>query len=100
MTLYSIRWELDIEADTPVEAALKAHALMAGPPTEDHMMEVWGELGYGTVIDLRDAGVDNGPLIPPHIHNFVGDEDTCNVYRACPLTWGQWLAHQRKESKE
>lgn len=92
---YIVNWEEEIEADSATEAAQKASAmLLKGAATE---FDVTDELGNITCQDLAEGSYAVLRSIPPHRHDFVGDEDTCVVYTECPVTWA---AHRTAQAKD
>lgn len=102
MPTYRVLWDEDIEADSHVEAARKAVALMAKPTPTTHIFVVEGPMGDNRCIDLTDHAdeVVSPPLITPHKHRFSGDDDTCNVYHECPVTWGEYKHHRDTHPEE
>lgn len=55
MPTYRVLWDEDVEADSHVEAAQKAVALMANPTPTTHIFVVEGPDGTNLCIDLRDV---------------------------------------------
>jgi hypothetical protein len=45
MTGYTVRWEIDIDADTPEEAATRARAIQLDPDSAATFFEVLGQNG-------------------------------------------------------
>ncbi len=50
--MYRVRWEIDLPADTPQEAAVKARASMLRPDTTATVFDVTAPDGATTRIDL------------------------------------------------
>ena len=88
MSTYTVRWEEDVEADSPYEAAVKAGRMLRDRLADEPTVEVTDELGNVDAFDLHDGYRQIIRRIPEHKHDFVGDEDTCVVYKGCPVTWG------------
>ena len=99
MTQFRVLWDEDIEAEIHMEDAHKARALMAGPISRTHIFVVEGEMGDNRCVDLRDD-TTSPPLVTPHKHRFSGDDDTCNVYRECTVTWPEFRAHRTREQNK
>lgn len=97
MTSFRVFWDEDIEADSHMEAVLKAVALLKGPVGASHIFVVHGEMGDNRCVDLHEYKTSD-PLVRPHRHDFVGDEDEC-VVSGCTVTWREYLAHKRKQGK-
>lgn len=61
MTEYRIRYEIDIEAETPLEAAREAYECMRSPESMLPILEVFendsGQLTLVDTIDLDEEGV-------------------------------------------
>lgn len=47
-----------------------------------------GERSWNTGDVVEVTTVEEVSSFGPHVHDFVGDEDTC--VRGCPLTWGEF----------
>ena len=94
MSRYTVRWEEDIEADSPLEAAKKARALLN---TGAHEFDVHDNRGNVTAFDLEEGTTCVVQCVPVHTHNFVGDEDTCTCvrYKECTITWAEFRAGVR-----
>lgn len=99
LTTYTVKWEQEIEAISPHQAALKAKKMLSGPPSDTHTFEVWDELGNGDAFDLEEGSTEVLCRIPPHRHDFTGDEDTCTRYLECPVTWGQRLSWEQAKKQ-
>lgn len=57
-TRYHVVWEIDIEAESPREAAEEAWAIMCHPDSNANYFEVFDQNGDKTNVDLMDeAGV-------------------------------------------
>ncbi len=52
MPEYTIRWEIDIEADTPEIAAAAALTIQRNPNSAATFFEVFNDKGYVTSIDV------------------------------------------------
>jgi hypothetical protein len=64
MSEYRVTWEIDIEADSPREAAWQAREYQLDPDTGACVFEVAeraddGSYGTATLIDLAPAGADD-----------------------------------------
>lgn len=94
MNTFTVHWEEDIEADSPSDAAAKARAILTGNPGLV-FFTVTNERGDEMEVDVATGKIRYTRQIPEHKHDFVGDEDTCVVYKECPVTWGQWRARKQ-----
>lgn len=56
MNEYMVRWEIDILADTPEDAARQALAIQRDPCSVAVVFYVRGEDGRQTAIDLLECG--------------------------------------------
>ena len=54
MASYSVTWEIEIEADSPREAAETARALQRDPDAWCGVFKVWDEHGIDHAVDLDD----------------------------------------------
>lgn len=66
-------------------------------PVPDAEPEPQGCIAHGgpDCICLTDVEVEQQKWHPDTPHDFVGDEDTCTVVRACPVTWGEFRAWKK-----
>lgn len=92
VTTYTVRWEQDIKAVSPLDAMRQAMALLTGPLEGSGIepFEVADELGNTDVVDPETEAMWVLRRIRPHSHTFVGDEDTCQFAGGCPVTWHQY----------
>lgn len=95
MITYHIRWEEDIEAESPLDAVTKARELLYNR-RELTFFTVTTERGDEMEFDVTTGQFRYTRQIPEHKHNFTGDEDTCTVYQDCPVTWGERMAQITK----
>jgi hypothetical protein len=58
MTSYSVNWRIDIEAESPVEAARQALEIHRDPGSLATVFEVYDEDGHHTSVDLLETGED------------------------------------------
>ena len=76
MTTYRVTWEIDVEADSPQEAAAEAHRLVRKPDTTATVYSVLNQkTGEGATIDLLPEEVSvtvRWGTVDPHIetHTF------------------------------
>ena len=56
MTAYSVNWKIDIEAESPVEAAKQALEIQRDPATLATVFEIYDEDGNHTSVDLLEIG--------------------------------------------
>jgi hypothetical protein len=61
MPEYQVEWLMDISADTPLEAAEKAHAIMLDRFSEAVVFKVIAEDGTETILDLMSTGEEDEP---------------------------------------
>ena len=54
---YSLVWRIELRADSPADAAKRAHAIHLDPTSEAVSFEVTGPDGVTTFVDLMDEGV-------------------------------------------
>ena len=54
MTTYHVVWEIDVEANSPQEAAAEAHRLVRKPDTTATVYDVFDGEGEVTRVDLLD----------------------------------------------
>jgi hypothetical protein len=54
MTAYSVNWKIDIEAESPVEAAKQALEIQRDPATLATVFEIYDEDGNHTSVDLLE----------------------------------------------
>lgn len=54
--LYRVRWEIDVEADTPAEAARHTLAIQRNPDSTATVFDVRGANGKTVRVDLDDPG--------------------------------------------
>jgi hypothetical protein len=54
MNTYQVAWEMDVEAETPREAAEKARELLRDPDSEVHAYDVSLDDEHGWVVDLDE----------------------------------------------
>jgi hypothetical protein len=64
-----------------------------GSPHEDADGQKWRD-GYTVTVVIEDEVRS----VPDHVHDFVGDEDTCTRGKnnGCQLTWGERTAQDRE----
>ena len=60
--MYRISWEIDIDADTPVEAARKALAVQRDPESIATVFDVTDERGKRVRVDLSKQEVADVPV--------------------------------------
>lgn len=70
MTSYRVTWEIDVEADSPREAAEKARAIQIRDGTMAVIFGVTGEDGTNTQIDLLEP--DSGRITPGEFLETIG----------------------------
>jgi hypothetical protein len=58
--------------------------------------ELWWQ--DGDVVEVTT--VEEIRAVPDHVHDFVGDEDTCVREQGCQLTWGERMAQDREWGNE
>lgn len=63
MPTYRVTWEIDIERDTPLEAAREAHTIMRDTESTATVFIVTDACGRTTVVDLTDPPRPT-PLLP------------------------------------
>jgi hypothetical protein len=51
---YRVRWEIDIDADTPQEAAQKALAIQRDPQSIANVFDVFDESGQVERVDIQE----------------------------------------------
>lgn len=51
----------------------------------------WDDTASTEVLTLESVRA-----VPDHVHDFVGDEDTCVAMRSCPLTWYEFLGQKKR----
>ena len=54
MTAFLVTWEIDIDADTPAEAAAKARAIQLDPASSATVFTVHEHDGEAIIIDVED----------------------------------------------
>jgi len=58
MSIYRVTWEIDLQADTPLEAAQQALAIHRDPSSMATVFEVRDENGHSATVDLEEAEDD------------------------------------------
>ncbi len=53
-------------------------------------------IGWSDGETVEVCTVEDVRSVPHHVHDFVGDEDTCVRERGCKLTWGESRAQKRE----
>lgn len=64
MPTYRVTWEIDIERNTLLEAALEARAIMLDPESTATVFTVTDACGHTTIVDLADPPRPT-PSAPP-----------------------------------
>ena len=58
---YLVTWEIDVECESPEEAALEAWKLMRHPDSTANVFTVTDEQGGSVKVDLEERLQDRGP---------------------------------------
>jgi len=90
---YRVTWEIDVEAETPAEAATKAHAMQRDPASWATVYDVRDPDGQCERVDLHEIPGGVPPLV---VHAFVPLED--GFVRNVKVYASEELAEQAKES--
>jgi hypothetical protein len=67
----------------------------AGHPG-DHMEKGDLPIGWSDGVVIEVYTMSDVHAVPHHVHDFVGDEDTCVRERGCQLTWGESGGQKRE----
>ena len=62
--IYFVTWEIDIEAETPIEAAQKALEIQRRPGSNANVFDVTDEAGEKTRVDLEELKEDVHRRLP------------------------------------
>jgi hypothetical protein len=62
MTTYRVMWKIDIDAETPREAAERAHKIMLNPESTATVFEVEEEQDIHIIDVLDEEGADEDPV--------------------------------------
>jgi hypothetical protein len=62
--IYFVTWEIDIEAETPIEAAQKALEIQRRPGSIANVFDVTDEAGEKTRVDLEELKEDAHRRLP------------------------------------
>ena len=124
MTTYSVNWSIDIEAESPVEAARQALEIHRDPNSTATVFDVYDKDGNHTRIDLLETGenrIDRSAVSPPDLiethkqakvttakisywkddSEFPSDDWKYEVTIGnTRLGYHQWVAHERDANKE
>lgn len=74
MTEYLVRWEINIWADSPQEAAEQARAYQLNPEAQVGAFHVFGELGHRTEVDLdEEMSVEVPEPAMPEVVDLVAE---------------------------
>ena len=123
MTTYSVNWRIEIEAESPVEAARQALETHRDPNSTATVFDIYDEQGTYTCIDLLGTGENRmghiaggrPDLIEPYRHpnaptakiphweddpDFPSEDWRYEVANGdTRLGYHQWVEHQREAKK-